>query len=34
VAGLLGIEQLPRYNDVTDALALAIAHSYIMKAKI
>lgn len=34
VAGLLGIEQLPRYNDVTDALALAIAHSYIIKARV
>ena len=34
VAGLLDIKELPRYNDVTDALALAIAHSYIMKARI
>jgi len=25
---------LPKYMDVTDALALAIAHSYIMRAKV
>ena len=31
VAGLLNINRLPRYTDVTDALALAIAHSYIAK---
>jgi crossover junction endodeoxyribonuclease RuvC len=29
VAGLLGIKNLPKYMDVTDALALAVAHSYI-----
>jgi crossover junction endodeoxyribonuclease RuvC len=29
VGDLLRIEKLPKYNDVTDALALAIAHSYI-----
>jgi crossover junction endodeoxyribonuclease RuvC len=31
VAGLLGLKGLPKYADVTDALALAIAHSYIMR---
>ncbi len=34
VASLLNLNQLPKYNDVTDALALAIAHSYIAKCKI
>jgi len=29
VSGLLNIKTIPKYNDVTDALALAIAHSYI-----
>jgi crossover junction endodeoxyribonuclease RuvC len=29
VAQALGIKQLPKYTDVTDALGLAIAHSYI-----
>lgn len=33
VAAVLGIETIPRYNDVTDALALAIAHSYIARYK-
>ena len=33
VAGLLGLNILPRYMDVTDALALAIAHSYIARPK-
>ena len=32
VATLLSISQLPKYHDVTDALALAIAHSYIAKS--
>lgn len=31
VMGCLGINTAPKYTDVTDALALAIAHSYIMK---
>jgi crossover junction endodeoxyribonuclease RuvC len=31
VAHLLGLKSLPKYTDVTDALALAIAHSYIAK---
>ena len=31
VAAVLGLENIPRYNDVTDALALAIAHSYIAR---
>jgi len=34
VCGLLGLDTLPKYSDVTDALALAIAHSYIIKAKL
>ncbi len=33
VGDILDIKQLPKYLDVTDALALAIAHSYIMKVK-
>ena len=31
VANLLKLSSLPTYTDVTDALALAIAHSYISK---
>lgn len=31
VVGLLGISEVPSYTDITDALALAIAHSYIAK---
>lgn len=34
VASLLKIDSLPKYMDVTDALALAIAHSYISKARV
>lgn len=34
VANTLGLKTLPAYMDVTDALALAIAHSYIMKSRI
>jgi crossover junction endodeoxyribonuclease RuvC len=34
VASMLNLNHLPKYTDVTDALALAIAHSYIIKAKI
>lgn len=34
VANLLGLTNLPKYNDVTDALALAIAHSYMARSKI
>ena len=34
VADLLKFSRLPKYLDVTDALALAIAHSNIMKFKI
>lgn len=33
VAGILKISKLPKYTDVTDALALAIAHSYIARVK-
>ena len=32
VASLLGFTRLPKYTDVTDALALAIAHSHMVKA--
>lgn len=31
VAGMLRLKSLPKYMDVTDALALAIAHGYISK---
>jgi crossover junction endodeoxyribonuclease RuvC len=34
VASILGLNSLPRYTDVTDALGLAIAHSYIIRPKI
>ncbi len=34
VANILSLNKLPKYTDVTDALALAIAHSYIMRFKI
>ncbi len=33
VTTILGLRQLPKYQDITDALALAIAHSYINKTK-
>jgi crossover junction endodeoxyribonuclease RuvC len=33
VAGVLQLNNLPKYMDVTDALALAIAHSYMMRPK-
>lgn len=32
IAGTLKLGHIPKYTDVTDALALAMAHSYIMKA--
>ncbi|MDD5255027.1 MAG: crossover junction endodeoxyribonuclease RuvC [Candidatus Omnitrophica bacterium] len=32
VTGVLSLGKVPSYTDVTDALALAIAHSYIMRA--
>lgn len=34
VCNILGLNQLPKYTDVSDALALAIAHSYILRSKI
>lgn len=34
VASVLGLKVLPRYMDVTDALALAIAHSSIIKSRL
>ncbi len=33
VVSMLRLEQLPKYTDVTDALALAIAHSHTVKYK-
>lgn len=33
VAALLGIKTLPKYKDVTDALAMAISYCYFSKAK-
>jgi len=33
VIDLLGIKQMPRYNDITDALAVAVAHSYISRSE-
>ena len=34
VANTLDLKDLPKYTDVTDALALAIAHSYIARPQI
>jgi len=34
VSNTLNLKSLPKYLDVTDALALAIAHSYIIRSKI
>lgn len=34
VANMLNLNSLPPYTDITDALALAIAHSYIARSKI
>jgi crossover junction endodeoxyribonuclease RuvC len=34
VANTLSLSSLPRYSDVTDALALAIAHSYMVRSKV
>ncbi|MFA5062759.1 MAG: crossover junction endodeoxyribonuclease RuvC [Candidatus Omnitrophota bacterium] len=34
VAGLLDLKSIPKYTDVTDALGLAIAHSYIVRIKL
>ena len=33
VCSILGLSDLPKYQDITDALALAIAHSYIARSK-
>lgn len=33
VASLLGLAKVPKYHDITDALALAITHSYIAKSE-
>jgi len=34
VANILALDTIPKYTDVTDALALAIAHNYIARSKI
>ncbi len=34
VCDLLGLRNMPKYLDVTDALALAITHSHMVKSKI
>ena len=34
VANILNLKSLPKYTDVTDALALATAHSYIVSSRI
>lgn len=34
VASILNLNSVPKYTDVTDALALAIAHSYIVRSKV
>ena len=33
IAATIGLKQLPKYLDITDAIALAITHSYIFKSK-
>lgn len=34
VANILNLKNLPKHTDVTDALALAIAHSYVLRSKV
>ena len=34
IAEMLNLKSLPKYTDVTDALALAVAHSYISRVRI
>lgn len=34
VLNLLNLDKIPKYMDVTDALAVAIAHSYICRVKL
>jgi crossover junction endodeoxyribonuclease RuvC len=34
VARILSLDSVPKYTDVTDALALAIAHCYISRIRI
>lgn len=34
IAGIFQLKSLPKYMDVTDALALAVAHSYIMRVRL
>jgi crossover junction endodeoxyribonuclease RuvC len=34
VANILNLNTLPKYTDITDALALAIAHSYTLRSRI
>ncbi|MCX7661980.1 MAG: crossover junction endodeoxyribonuclease RuvC [Candidatus Omnitrophica bacterium] len=33
VIGLLGLKRVPKYSDITDALALALTHSFIIQNK-
>lgn len=34
VTDILNLQALPKYTDISDALALAIAHSYMVKRKV
>ncbi len=34
VASVLGIKELPKYHDVSDALALAVGHSYMTRSRL
>ena len=34
VCGMMALKQVPKYEDITDALALAIAHSHISKSRV
>jgi crossover junction endodeoxyribonuclease RuvC len=34
VSSMLSLATMPKYTDITDALALAIAHHYIMRSKV
>lgn len=34
ISGLFSLKEIPKYNDVTDALALAVGHGYIAGSKI
>lgn len=34
VVDILNLKDVPKYTDITDALALAITHSYVLRAKL